>query len=340
MRHLETLIPAVLGGFLFQTLNLPLPWMLGPLTAVLLYQESASRPLLWSPLIKQLGLIVLGISFGLYFQTELLMQITTYFAPYILMTTILLSAAVSLGLLTARLTGLSRTPSVFGAIPGGLTEMVIASEELKAQPQQVLIFQTVRLVVVLFTVPALMIYLFTGSGTPEAEMPSGDGISFFSPEALLFLGVGAAGFLLQRLLPAGIMIIPLLLTVVLMISPVMLPAVPELLFYSAQLAVGVSLGISISFSDIRKAGSYSLYFALIAFLLIALSMLLGLLLAWWTGMEIETALLSTAPGGIVEMVLTASVTGADPAVVTSLQLLRVILIVTFVPPLLKKMFYK
>ncbi|SDN33513.1 AbrB family transcriptional regulator [Alkalicoccus daliensis] len=338
---LLTIITAAAGGLIFQLLSLPLAWMLGPLTAVMLVQQLGKVTLPWNPAFKQLGLIILGISFGLYFHMNTLQQISTYLIPYILITIVLVGSSVILALFIAKKTLLQPATTIFGAIPGGLTEMVIASEQLKAESSQVLIFQTVRLLIVLFTVPYVMTFLFRDSYTSTAVlMQSGDGISFFSLSSLLFILIGGLGFKFRNLLPAGIMIIPLLLTILVMVSPAALPAVPDILFYGAQLAVGVSLGRTIYFKDIKQAGLYSGLFAVLTVLLILISAALGTLLYVWTDMNLTTALLSAAPGGLIEMVLTASIVGADPAVVTSLQLIRIIIIIVFVPVFLKKVLFR
>lgn len=337
--YLRTLIIAVAGGSLFQLLSLPLAWMLGPLTAVMLTQQLGKTSLPWHPVFKQIGLITLGISFGLYFHASTLAKISGYILPYALVTIILITVSVLLGLAAASKTNLTRATSVFGAIPGGLTEMVIASEQLHAKPAQVLIFQTVRLLIVLFTVPYMMVFLFGDMSSANSfQIPEADGISFFSLQTIFFIIIGIIGYRLRDLLPAGIMIIPLLITILLMVSPVALPPVPDVLFFGAQLAVGVSLGRSIAFRDIKAAGRYSGIFALLTLLLIGVSAGLGTALYYMTDMNLTTALLSAAPGGLIEMVLTASMTGADPAVVTALQLIRIIIIVVFVPALLKKYF--
>jgi uncharacterized protein len=332
----ETPAAALIGGLLFTMLNLPLAWMLGPLTAVFLWQHASKKKLPWHPVIKEIGLVTLGISFGLYFTSDVLEKMVPYIIPYIGAALILIASSIAIGLLISKCTKLLPATSVFGTIPGGLTEMVIASEELKAAPSQVLIFQTVRLLIVLFVVPYMIVFIFSSSGTPEIQLPSGDGISFWTYQTLFFFAAGLMGYRLRNLLPAGIMIIPLLLTVGMMLSPVSLPAVPEILFYGAQLAVGTALGKSISYSDIKKAGKYSGLFAAAAAAIIVIASLLGSGLYFITDMDLVTALLSTAPGGLIEMVLTASITGADPAVVTSLQLLRILIIIIFVPIFLKK----
>jgi uncharacterized membrane protein AbrB (regulator of aidB expression) len=78
----------------------------------------------------------------------------------------------------------------------------------------------------------------------------------------------------------------------------------------------------------------------VALLLIFISFGLGYLLASFTSLSLATAVLSVAPGGLIEMVLTASVVGGDPAIVSALQLIRILVIIMFVPPLLKWYFRK
>jgi uncharacterized protein len=62
------------------------------------------------------------------------------------------------------------------------------------------------------------------------------------------------------------------------------------------------------------------------------------ILANLTSLDYVTAILSIAPGGLFEMVLTAYSLGGDPAVVSSLQLIRILVIVIGVPPLLGMLF--
>lgn len=62
---------------------------------------------------------------------------------------------------------------------------------------------------------------------------------------------------------------------------------------------------------------------------------MGYLFTLLTNLDLATAMLSLAPGGLVEMVLTASTLGADPAIVSSLQFIRLLFIISFVPSILK-----
>ncbi|QKS71252.1 AbrB family transcriptional regulator [Paenalkalicoccus suaedae] len=331
----ETLVIALIGGIIFTYLSLPLSWMLGPLTAVMLYKNITKRDTPWNPRLKELGLIVLGISFGLYFTMNTIQLILPYFLPYSFITALLIVATIIMAIAVTRFIKVDKITSVFGSIPGGLTEMVIASEKLDAKPAQVMIFQTIRLLLVLFTVPYAIIFLFgTVQGdAPIVTAPSGDA-AFLSVFTLLFILPALIGLRFQHVIPAGIMILPMIITALLHISPIPVASVPDVLFFGAQLCVGVSLGRSISFGDIKEAGKYGPIYAAVAIGTISVSFLLGLLLSTLTTMNVQTAMLAAAPGGLIEMVLTASIVGADPAIVSSLQLMRIIIIITFVPSFL------
>ncbi|PYZ95150.1 hypothetical protein CR194_06450 [Salipaludibacillus keqinensis] len=332
---IESLFIAILGGVIFHYLTLPLPWMLGPLTSVMLWQGFTSRALIWPIALKNFGLIILGISFGLYFTLETLQVLGPYFIPYIVITILLILISIINSSFAARFMNIDQKTSVFGSIPGGLTEMVIVSESLKANAGHVMVFQTIRLIIVLFTVPFIILYMFSSEPSAGSMIIVDTGTEFFSWHILWFFFPILLAVKFKELLPAGIMIIPLIMTAMMNIGPMQIPSIPTAIFLGAQLCVGASLGKSISIKDVKYAGKFGIVYAGLALILIGVSFGFGYILYITTSMDLTTALLSTAPGGLVEMVLTASVVGADPAIVSSLQLTRIIFIILFVPAALK-----
>jgi membrane AbrB-like protein len=157
---------------------------------------------------------------------------------------------------------------------------------------------------------------------------------------LWFIIPAILGILCRNKIPAGILIVPLVVTAIMNISPIKLSNVPAIIFIAGQIALGVGLGQSISISSLRLVGKYcAVYFGLTV-LLIAISFGLGALLALFTRLNIETAILCLVPGGFIEMVLTAGVVGADPSIVSALQLTRLLVILIIVLPLLKWYFKK
>lgn len=110
---------------------------------------------------------------------------------------------------------------------------------------------------------------------------------------------------------------------------------PPLLLIIAQITVGIGMGKGIAFADLKLGGKYCVVYFGLTVTLIMVSFGLGMILAAITSLNLPTAILSVAPGGLIEMVLTATSVGGDPAVVSSFQLIRLLFIIIVVPPLLK-----
>jgi membrane AbrB-like protein len=152
---------------------------------------------------------------------------------------------------------------------------------------------------------------------------------------LWFIFPALAGWSIHRFFPAAYVIGPLVATAFMNIIGISLPSIPFLLMVWAQITVGMYMGNSISLSDLKKGGKYGVIYAFVTVFLVAVSFGLGYLLTLVTTLSLQTAMLSVAPGGIVEMTLTATAVGADASVVSSLQLIRVMFIILLVPLFLK-----
>ncbi|MDD4600205.1 MAG: AbrB family transcriptional regulator, partial [Negativicutes bacterium] len=84
---ITTLIISVVGGYVFYLLNIPLPWMLGPLVFVNLSTLIAKVNIYWPINIRNAGLIVLGYIMGSPFTLSTLQQIMVQL-PAMLATTV------------------------------------------------------------------------------------------------------------------------------------------------------------------------------------------------------------------------------------------------------------
>ncbi|WP_227522053.1 AbrB family transcriptional regulator [Bacillus solitudinis] len=336
LRIAETLLVGCIGGLVFSVLNLPLPWMLGPMAFVMIWQGLTKRASHWPDKFKNSGLIVLGIYFGLYFTTGTFLTLSSYLIPFLLVTFLMILSSVFISILVTKWINVDPVTSVFGSIPGGLTEMVIASEALHAKSSYVVIFQTIRLITVLFSIPAIMLFFFS---SPAETSYTTTPITATRSSYLWFVLPLLAGLFIRNRVPAGYVIGPLAVTALLQMN-LSLASVPESLLVIGQLCVGIALGKNISFSDMKAGGKYGFIYFCISVILISLSFLFGFLLAQFTSLSLATAMLSVAPGGLIEMVLTASIVGADPAVVSALQLSRILVILLVVPPCLTWYFRK
>ncbi|SHG36302.1 AbrB family transcriptional regulator [Ornithinibacillus halophilus] len=330
----ETIIIAFLGGMLFYFIQLPLPWVLGSLIAVSLWQGFFKRKMVVPEAIKNGGFAILGISFGLYFTAETFQTILPYLIPYLLLTIVLIVVSVVLGFMVTKWIKIDPVTSVFSCIPGGLSEMALASESLSAKSSLVVIFQTIRLLTVLFTIPAAMTLIFAGNETELVEAVATNSQTTSILEYMWFFIPAIIALLIKDKLPAGIIIGALGITAIMNVSGIQLPTLPQQLIILGQIAVGASLGKKILFRDLKLGGKLSFYYLGLSLLIILTSAGLGLLLAYFSPLSVTTSILSIAPGGLFEMVITATEIGGDPAIVSALQLMRILIIVLFVPPVL------
>ncbi|MEH7382660.1 AbrB family transcriptional regulator [Bacillus sp. JJ1533] len=334
---IESYAVATVGGVLFYLLHFPIPWILGPMTFMILYKSITHRKMVVSTRLYNLGLATLGIYFGLSFTMDTFMMVYPYILPFLITTILLLTVSVLNSIFVTRFIKIDPMTSVFGSIPGGLSEMVASSHSLKANSAMVTIFQTVRLLTVVFMVPFIVTHWFIASAGNAYEVTKN--ISNVPVYSYLWFGLALlVGWLLRDKLPAAYVIGPLAVTAILGVAGAGLPDIPSWFLILAQITVGMRMGNNINLRDLKIGGKYcGVYFVLTVFL-VAISFGFGYIFAIFSDLDLATALLSLAPGGLVEMVLTATAIGADPAVVSSLQLIRLLFIILIVPSFLKWMF--
>ncbi|KMK76681.1 membrane protein [Alkalihalobacillus pseudalcaliphilus] len=337
---LEALIVGFIGGYIFALFQLPLPWVLGSLSAITIFQAFTKRKIVFQPTYKDIGLVTLGAYFGLYFTISTFTIVTPFIIPYIIATSILILVSIIMSTLVTKWIPIDQVTSVFSSIPGGLTEMAVASEALHAKSAYVVIFQTVRLVSVLFIVPPLIITIFSPADT-LASSPTIGSLESLSLDwtYTLYLIPIIGGYLLRNIIPAGIVVGSMVITILIHLFMLPLPTIPDVILLIAQVFIGISLGKSIHIPDLKAGGKYGFIYFIITLLLIATSFVLAYFFSLLTGVDIKTSLLSLAPGGLIEMVLTASQVGADPALVSAFQLTRILVIILCVPGALKWYFH-
>jgi membrane AbrB-like protein len=112
-----------------------------------------------------------------------------------------------------------------------------------------------------------------------------------------------------------------------------LSAVPNALSNAAQLVIGVSLGIRFRREFIKTAPRWLASVAWGSVVMMSVSVLFGMALAWGTGLHPATLILGTAPGGITEMAITAKVLQLGVPVVTAFQVCRLVAVLLIVGPL-------
>jgi membrane AbrB-like protein len=338
-RILGTGLVAIPGGLLFDSLRIPLPWMLGPLTVTLLYNALSGQQARWSVRFRNAGLIVIGYSMGRAVTFETTQQIMVNLPGMAAATLFTMLFCLGTGYITHRRTGISLASGVLGSMPGGLAQMIILSEDVRDADVTVVTFmQMTRVLAVVFIVPFVATY---GMAHPHSGVlpPPGTAVPWTIAvlPAILAAPLGALlAYLLK--LPIPFLLGPIFSTTAAVLAGCPAPPVSGPLMHTAQLFFGTYLGIVITLESLRRLGKVLPYAVAGAVLLVAFTYLVALGLTVVTPANLLSAFLGTAAGGLAEMGVVALALGADVAFVLSYQLFRLFSILLVMPPLLRRRF--
>lgn len=344
MKIVETFIVAMIGAIAFTLLHIPLAWMLGSITGVMIWQLGMKRELNCPFSFRQVASVLLGYMLGTSFTRETAGDIVQQLPFMFMTTTSLVLVSLAMGYLIALKSGISVASGIFGSVPGGLSQMLVISEEIEDANVSIVSFmQTIRLLAVIFIIPFLTVHgLAGGASTEPVAIPTTSSLAEVSfewwtyPLYACVAIMGAWGGRMIRL-PASIITGPLLLTAIVAIATgIQAPPLPGSLLIVSQLIFGAYIGLTMKVSDFaifKKIGSYAVTSSILL-VLAALAISEGL--SMLTGATTSTSFLSAAPGGIAEMGVTANLVHADMSMVSSYQLFRMFFIMFFVPPVLRK----
>ena len=329
---------SALAALLAQAAGVPAAWLVGPMIVAIAW--ALARP--GHPTVPRWGrvaslAIVGGVLGGTFRPSVLPLLARNWFAVSLVVGgTLLLSLAA--GLLLSRVARLDGKTAALGTLPGAASGMLAMSVPLGADPRLVAVMQYTRVVVVIFSA-ALVSRLGLVPGTAPRPV-AGQGLqsSALGGAALvhdawltygltaLVAAVGAwAGARLR--LPAGALMGPLVLGVVLEELGMMRLAWPPGVPQAAFLVLGVYVGLLFDRFSIKRAGRLFPLVLASAVGLTAACAGLGWALAALTSIDGLTAYLATAPGGIDSVAVMALGSGADAPLVLAVQMLRLFAVV-------------
>ncbi len=317
-----------LGGALFYTLSLPLPWLLGALCASMT-ASLAGAPVGISNLLRSGLLVILGLMLGASFTPDILTRAGEWVPSLIGVAVYLVIVTLAAFFYCRAFIKMDRITAIFSALPGGLSQMIIVGEENGADIASLTLTHTVRVASVLMMIPPLLIY-WHGSANPAAAT----GRDLWSPaDIVLLAGAGLSGVILGHLvrLPAHFLTGPLLVSAGIHLAGFAASAPPPVIAVLVQIAMGSAIGARFcGVSVIELARLIALAFGL-AIMMMSITLLIAALLAASTGLPFDALVLALAPGGFAEMALTALSMNIDPSFVSTHHGLRLIIIVIMAP---------
>lgn len=318
------------AGWGFERLGAPLPWMIGPLVITATLFMVTGTQLKVPNRLRIGGQVVVATQVGLAFSPEAL-GLLVNLAP------VIVGAALATGLcilavavVVARATGQSLAQAFLSSVPTSPVEAASMAMSAGIPPTPVIFSQTLRLSAVVVILPFA---LYALEGWPDVQrQPVSLGIP--DPSALLVLvAAGGIGALLFRFLrvPNPNFLGPMGVAALLAVSGNDLAPYPPDILALAQILLGTWLGATFRRDFITSALRLTMISAGSSLLLLLLCSLCAFGLATVSGVDWQTVVLGSAPGGVVEMALTAKFLGQNVVLITTFHLVRIFIFMPNIP---------
>ncbi|MDM7481651.1 MAG: AbrB family transcriptional regulator [Halomonas sp.] len=312
-----------LGGLLFQLLNLPLAWMLGPLVANLLASAKGASVAVPEPL-RNVFLAVMGLVLGSQVTPELAHRVLDWPLSAALL---LLGVAASTAVASAwyRRCGFDPVSAWFGAAPGAMTAMILLGEKCGGDPQRIAVAQSLRIILVILFLPPLFWAFEGGEGSLGPAASSLEhGWMLLTIPLLIPLGRWLR-------IPSSALLTPLLMAALLSGLDLASLALPQWGMNLMLWVLGSAIGSRFQGMTRRLLGRYLWQSGVATLLALMALAVFAELIHRTVGVGRDVALLALAPGGIGEMAILAVALDIDPVFVAFHHLLRMITLMVFAP---------
>lgn len=319
------------GGAVFAYAGLPLPWMIGAMTATMGASLGGANIALPNQIRKPM-IGVVGVTLGSAFTPDRLAGMGAWLPSLTVLPIYVVTIGCLILLYLRRLAIFDGKTAFFAATPGGLSEMVILSDQQGGDMRSVALFHSARLVLIVFSIP-IATNLFVELQPVSPIDAASEALTL--DQLMILAGSLVVGwFLAARLrLPSPSFMGPLFLSSAIHLAGLTHASPPFIVVAAAQLAIGTSVGCRFSgvpLAVILKTLTIGAGGALLMFLV---TLLFALGLTYATGSQLALLLLAFIPGGFPEMSLIALGMGFDPAFVVTHHGLRVLVIVAFALPI-------
>lgn len=333
-------ILATIMGYGLQRSDVPIPYMLGGILAGIVFRGFVDRYILWPKNWREIALVVAGYGIGRNFSMDTVQQLSTQMIGVFGATLIAIGVSVVVAWWTNHHTYANLISCVMGIMPGGLTQMVLMSEEDgRADANVVVLMQTLRVIGVVVSVPFLVVKLLGAQILPveQAATAAVQGVSW-----LYLFPVGALGvWLAMKLHIANPTLMgPILATAGFSVAVGHLQAVPNLLMAIAQINIGLYMGCMLDKSKLYEGRVLLPYIFGGTALMIGVSIGVAFVLSSYYQFSPIAAFLAMAPGGIAEMCLAGMSMGEDVSIILTYQIVRLIMLNLTVPPAINYYFNK
>ena len=171
MKRLILFLVACLLGFAFTWFHVPIPYMLGGILAALTAKKCWDSEISWPVNWRNWMLGVVGYGIGRNCTLETVQQLSHHTVSVLVTGILTILVSVLIAVWVYRCTYSNLLTCVLGAMPGGMTQMLLMTEEdSRADANAVVVSQTLRFFGVVVAVPFLAISLFEANSAETVNI--------------------------------------------------------------------------------------------------------------------------------------------------------------------------
>ncbi|WP_434310323.1 AbrB family transcriptional regulator [Hominifimenecus sp. rT4P-3] len=340
MKFLLTVLIAAIGGFAAKKARLPAPGLVGGMVFVALWNIFTGNGYFPRDL-RFYVRVAAGIYVGTGIKIRDVVALKEVKGGVLVALIGMLFSSILAGTLISNVTELDFATAFLATAPGGTQEMTLIAADVGGDPSKVALMQVIRVFFAISFLPTLIrIICEKKAGKQEdGKAALSSSVSKENPKGISvwwnYLLVIAAGLLLGRLfdslsVPSGSMIGAMVATVLLSAVHIE-PYIPRSCIFGIQVFSGAYIGSTIVREQILDLWKIAIPVLIMVLALSLVNVVLGLLMAKVSSVDIQTAMYACAPGGLSDMVIIANDMGADSAKVTALHVLRIMMVVSIYP---------
>jgi membrane AbrB-like protein len=155
-----TLCIGVIGSIIFIYLNLPIPWLLGSIFATTIAVRYDNLPIKSPKIFSSPARVIIGVTIGSAFSPAILNYLNVYFFSLLLVIPFTIITIMCGMFYYYKVLNFEKKTAFFCSIPGGLMELVILGEQIKADTRKITLVQSSRLLFIVLTLPFIIHYVF------------------------------------------------------------------------------------------------------------------------------------------------------------------------------------
>ena len=331
------LIIGAIGGLIASIINMPLPWLLGPLLSNLLLSFTKIKITFSKKLLGPIFLII-GIIMGGTLNVSLLYKIHLWIFSSLSMIVYVFISTIIITFYFLKVCKFEKMNAILAALPGAFVPISAALLELKNNNnKRVLVPQATRVIFIVCMLPVIFIYQMGDAEIQGLRNQNIYDLKYFIEIVLVCFGCYIFALFLKKFnIPSSTLLSGMIISGILYTLEIVNARFPDIFINISFIFLGTALGSRLNGLKIKELLFYIFHGVVITIILMTLAAFASYFLEIAFGFDFLPTFLSFVPGGIHEMVIISVAYNIDPIFVSYHHFLRIILIVLLIPFIIKK----